>query len=218
MRKFQQAGVAGLLVAIIFGWIYLAQAQPSLANRQTVQTVQNELATQTVNPQDVMRLHVLANSDSDRDQQVKYKVRDAIVAYLTPQLEQITSPVEARAIIANHRQQLIALADEVLDKEQAGYHARLEMGEFDFPIRSYGTLLFPAGRYEAVRILLGQGSGQNWWCVLFPPLCFIDGTHAEAVALTDVPAESVTRQAEASPTSANQVQFKSKVVEIIENW
>lgn len=200
MGKFQQVGLAIFVAVIIIGWGWRAESQ-------------TQLVAQTVNPQDVMRLHVLANSDRDIDQQIKYKVRDAIVAYLTPKLEQITSPVEARQIIANNREQLINLADEVLSKEQAGYQARFEMGEFDFPIRSYGTLLFPAGRYEAVRILLGQGSGQNWWCVLFPPLCFIDGTHAEAVTLTEGPVEAAQSQAEAS-----RIQFKSKLVEIIENW
>jgi stage II sporulation protein R len=182
------------------GWVWFTKAQ-------------TQLAVETVNPQDVMRLHVLANSDSDRDQQIKYKVRDAIVTYLTPQLEQISSPVQARQIISSNQEQLVKLADEVLSKEQAGYQARLQMGEFDFPIRSYGTLLFPAGRYEAVKILLGQGAGQNWWCVLFPPLCFIDGTHAEAVTLTDTAAEAAQSQPEVS-----QIQFKSKLAEIIEGW
>ena len=200
MRRFQQVSIVSCLAAIIFGWAWLAAAQ------------QPPLAAQTINPQEVMRFHVLANSDSDRDQQIKYKVRDAIVAYLTPRLEQITSSGEARQIIADNREQLITVADEVLTKEQAGYQAQFQMGEFDFPIRSYGTLLFPAGRYEAVRILLGQGSGQNWWCVLFPPLCFIDGTHAEAVTLTERPVEAAKSPAETSP-----IQFKSKLAEIIEN-
>lgn len=200
MKKIQKIGFVSFFAVIIWGWFWLTEA-PAL------------LTTQTVNPQDVMRLHILANSDSDRDQQIKYKVRDAIVAYLTPRLEQITSPVEARQIVTDNQEQLIKLADEVLNKEYAGYQARFQMGEFDFPIRSYGSLLFPAGRYEAVRILLGQGSGQNWWCVLFPPLCFIDGTHAEAVTLTDTPVEAAQNPAEAS-----QIQFKSKLIEIIQNW
>lgn len=200
MSRFQQVGLVSVLAVIVFGWFWLVEAQ------------QTPLAAQTISPQEVMRFHVLANSDSDRDQQIKYKVRDAIVAYLTPRLEQITSSGEARRIIADNREQLIALADEVLTKEQAGYQARFQMGEFDFPIRSYGTLLFPAGRYEAVRIFLGQGSGQNWWCVLFPPLCFIDGTHAEAVTLTETSIEAAQSPVEASP-----IQFKSKLAEIIEN-
>lgn len=201
MKIIYRIGLVSLLTVLIFGWVYLTVAQPT------------QLAAQTVNSQDVMRLHVLANSDSDRDQQIKYKVRDVIVAYLTPKLEQINSPVEARQIIAGNQDQLVKLADEVLSQEQAGYQARLQMGEFDFPIRSYGTLLFPAGRYEAVKILLGQGAGQNWWCVLFPPLCFIDGTHAEAVTLHDTSVEVAQSQAEVS-----QIQFKSKLVETIENW
>ncbi len=200
MRKIYQMGLVSLLAVLILGWVWFTKEQ-------------TQLTVETVNPQDVMRLHILANSDSNRDQQIKYKVRDAIVAYLTPQLEQINSPVQARQIIAGNQEQLVKLADEVLSKEQAGYQADLQMGEFDFPIRSYGTLLFPAGRYAAVKILLGQGSGQNWWCVLFPPLCFIDGTHAEAVTVAATPVEVAQ-----SPAELNQIQFKSKLVEIIENW
>ncbi len=201
MKKIQYAGIIGLLTMLGLGWFWLI-APPA----------QTSMATTTVRPQDVMRLHVLANSDSDVDQQIKYKVRDAIVAYLTPQLEQITSQAEARQIIVKNRVQLIDLANEVLKREQAPYQANFQIGEFDFPIRSYGTLLFPAGRYEAVRILLGQGAGQNWWCVLFPPLCFIDGTHTEAVKLTDTPS------GEAANQTQTPIQFKSKLIEIIESW
>ncbi len=200
MGKFQRVGLVSFLVVIVLGWVWLAGAG-------------TPLAAQVVNPQDVMRLHILANSDSENDQQIKYKVRDAIVAYLTPRLEQITSPVEARQIIVSNQEQLVKLADEVLNKEHASYQARFQMGEFDFPIRSYGSLLFPAGRYEAVRILLGQGAGQNWWCVLFPPLCFIDGTHAEAVPLTEASTEVAQNQ-----VAGGQIQFKSKLVEILQNW
>ncbi|MBU2700163.1 stage II sporulation protein R [Sporomusaceae bacterium BoRhaA] len=200
MRKVKYVSVVSMIMMIFLGWILF-----------TVRQV--PLTTTTMSPEDVMRLHVLANSDTDVDQQIKYKVRDAIVAYLTPRLENITSQVEAREVIVNSQVQLIQLANDVLEKEHVSYKAHFEIGQFDFPIRSYGTLLFPAGRYEAVRILLGQGAGQNWWCVLFPPLCFIDGTHTDAVNVASLPDESASSQME-----ANQIQFKSKLAEIIESW
>jgi len=130
---------------------------------------------------DLIRLHIVANSDSERDQKLKLEVRDAVVAYLTPLLRHAGSAEEAKQIVETQREEIIKLALNVIRRNGASYSAVLETGWFDFPLRTYGTLTLPAGKYQAVRLLLGEAQGKNWWCVLFPPLCFVDATGAVAV-------------------------------------
>ncbi|SDF06912.1 stage II sporulation protein R [Sporolituus thermophilus] len=130
---------------------------------------------------ELIRLHVLANSDSPADQQLKREVRDAVLAYLAPKLEQAGSASAARRIINAERDNLREAAKKVLTEHNSADAVEVQIGWFDFPVKSYGDLVLPAGKYEAVRILIGKAEGQNWWCVLFPPLCFIDMANAAAV-------------------------------------
>ena len=124
----------------------------------------------------LLRLHIMANSDSDADQRVKLKVRDEVLAYITPLVREAPDATAARQIVASRREEIIYIANQVLAQGGANYPADMEIGWFDFPVRSYGTLVLPAGKYEALRLILGQGQGSNWWCVLFPPLCLVDAT------------------------------------------
>ena len=136
------------------------------------------------NSGDYVRLHILANSDSIQDQQLKLKVRDAIIAYLTPHVKDVIDAQVAKNIIANRQEELVRVAKKTLAENGADYPVAIQIGSFEFPVRSYGSLTLPAGEYQAVRILLGEGAGQNWWCVLFPPLCFIDGTNTTLAPVT----------------------------------
>ncbi|MDF2572750.1 MAG: stage sporulation protein [Sporomusa sp.] len=133
---------------------------------------------------DYVRLHILANSDSTEDQRLKLKVRDAVIAYLTPYVQKVSDAQEANNIIASHQENIIMVAKKVLGENGVNYPVAVQMGTFEFPIRTYGSLELPAGEYQAVRILLGQAAGQNWWCVLFPPLCFIDGANTALAPLS----------------------------------
>lgn len=121
----------------------------------------------------VFRLHVIANSDSQIDQAVKLEVRDAIIEELGD-MEGAMDSVQAEAYAASHLQDLVDTANEVLQENGFEYEAEAEIGTFDFPDKTYGDVLFPAGEYRALRIKLGQAQGQNWWCVLFPPLCLLE--------------------------------------------
>lgn len=127
-----------------------------------------------------VRLHILANSDSVQDQKVKLKVRDAVIAYLTPHVKDVADAQEAKKIIFSHQEEIVLVAQNCLVDNGFDYPVDIQIGSFAFPVRSYGDLVLPAGEYQAVRILLGNGAGQNWWCVLFPPLCFIEGTNVLA--------------------------------------
>lgn len=154
--------------------------------------------------ENLLRLHILANSDSAKDQEIKLKVRDAVVMHLTPQLNNVSTSEEARQIVLSQQEELLKIVQATIKINGGEYPATIETGWFDFPLRSYGALMLPAGKYEAVRILLGNAQGQNWWCVLFPPLCFVDGTGTVAV-----PANG-NNQENQSP------QIRWKVVEIIQ--
>ena len=138
----------------------------------------------TPNSSNYVRLHILANSDSIQDQQLKLKVRDAIIAYLTPYVKDVIDAQAAKDIITNRQEELVLVAQNTLAENGVDYPVAIQIGSFEFPVRSYGSLVLPAGEYQAVRILLGEAAGQNWWCVLFPPLCFIDGTNTTLAPVT----------------------------------
>lgn len=127
-------------------------------------------------PENVFRLHIVANSDSEEDQRIKLAVRDAILDYenrFTDAAEAMDSR-EAEKILRANGAGLLSAARTVLKREGASYDAQLVIGNFDFPDKKYGDKIYPAGRYRALRILLGKAEGRNWWCVMFPPLCIID--------------------------------------------
>lgn len=158
------------LAFTIFGWVLFAYAKDNIT---PVGAEEKQL----------IRLHVLANSDSTQDQAIKLKVRDAVVEYMTPYLKDVTNAVTAREIVLSHQDALVSISKEVLESNGVNYSVKIEIGYFDFPVKSYGNLTLPAGKYEAVRVLLGNAEGKNWWCVLFPPLCFIDVTNAAALPI-----------------------------------
>lgn len=128
----------------------------------------------TKDPDKLIRLHVLANSDSPQDQALKYKVRDSVVEYMTSKFSNSKSLEESRKILLDNLPELVAIAEKRLAEEGSQFTINIEHGNFQFPIKSYGTFVLPAGEYEAVRVVIGEGKGANWWCVLFPPLCFVD--------------------------------------------
>lgn len=159
--------------------------------------------------QEVVRFHVLANSDSAYDQIIKHKVRDAVVSHLTPLLQDVTDAHTAKKIVTEQREKLQAAADTVLAAYDAPYRARVIEDRCQFPLKAYGDLVLPAGDYEAVKILLGEAKGSNWWCVLFPPLCFIDINNATAAKW---PADGQEPRTQAG---AGQIEFKWKIIEWI---
>lgn len=133
--------------------------------------------------QEVIRLHIIAHSDSEEDQAVKRAVRDCVLGYLGPQFKEVSSVARAKHEIAAHLGHIETLANDELAAWGKGYGARAEFGEFLFPATRYGRWGLPAGQYQALKIVLGEGKGENWWCILFPPLCFVDATGK--VSMTD---------------------------------
>jgi stage II sporulation protein R len=132
-------------------------------------------------PDQAIRLRILANSDTTEDQQVKHMVRDAIVQEIKSWVHQPQTIEEARKQIRTHLPEFQKIAEKVVREHGYSYPVKVEFGQVPFPTKVYGNRVYPAGKYEAVLITLGEGKGQNWWCVLFPPLCFIDMGTGEAI-------------------------------------
>ncbi|MDP4092364.1 MAG: stage II sporulation protein R [Bacillota bacterium] len=125
----------------------------------------------------LIRLHVIANSDSDADQSLKRDVRDAILDYMKVELKDSKDITQTKAIINKDMAKIKEIASGVIKKEGKVYPVNTMMGKYPFPTKVYGDISLPAGTYEALRVVIGKGDGANWWCVLFPPLCFVDATH-----------------------------------------
>ncbi|ONK25079.1 stage II sporulation protein R [Bacillus sp. VT-16-64] len=132
-------------------------------------------------PQEAIRLRILANSDGHQDQEVKRSIRDAVNQEITTWVEHLTSIEEARRLIQSRLPEIEQIANRELEKSSIDYDAEVEFGNIQFPTKLYGNYLYPAGNYEAILITLGEGKGANWWCVLFPPLCFLDFSTGAAV-------------------------------------
>jgi len=127
----------------------------------------------------VVRLHVLANSDSEEDQALKLKVRDRLLAYTEPLLEGAADRREAESLLRGQLLELERIAREEILAQGYDYGVTVQLEDTMFPTREYEGFTLPAGKYLALRVLIGEGAGQNWWCVVFPPLC--------AAAAADVP-------------------------------
>ena len=170
----------------------------------------------------LIRFHVLANSDAPEDQELKLKVRDRIIQEMNPKFEQSKSLNETREIIRENLSTIEAIAKEEIELNGSGYTVRAILGESLFPTKSYGSIALPAGTYESLRVVIGKGEGANWWCVLFPPLWFIDINHGLTSEKTKNELMSVLTEEEFKMIQAVQsgeqvpIRLKFKVVEILE--
>ena len=120
----------------------------------------------------ILRFHVLANSDAKDDQNVKLKVRDAVGHMLGQKLKKVTDRAQTEKIVQDHMDEIIETAEKTLHKNGYTYGVRARLANVDFPVKTYGDYTFPAGKYRALQITLGKGEGHNWWCVLYPNMCF----------------------------------------------
>ncbi len=168
----------------------------------------------------VFRLHVLANSDSKEDQDLKYKVRDSLLNYMNQICKDCTSKDEAILLVEKNKDNFKQIALDTIKNEGYSYDVSINIGNFEFPTKNYGDISLPAGFYDALRVEIGEAKGQNWWCVMFPPLCFVD------ISSGIVPDESkelmednLTEEefALVSNDSSNDIKFKFKLLEFFGN-
>ena len=155
MKKYLFVIFAGVVV-FLYVWIVMLGndiLQPSIASK-------------------ILRFHVLANSDSVQDQTVKEKVRDAVGVYIQPLLEDADNLEETKTIVEENMEQIVAVAKSTLVANGFDYEVTARVTNTFFPEKTYGSYTFPKGEYEALQIIIGEGNGQNWWCVLYPNMCF----------------------------------------------
>ncbi|MGQ8921781.1 stage II sporulation protein R [Bacillus halotolerans] len=166
------------VIICIYMFLLLSGALVGLAKEETAQQSENE---PVVIPDEAIRLRILANSDRDEDQALKRHIRDAVNKEITTWVKDITSIEEARRLIRSKLPEIKEIAKETMEKEGASQSISVDFDKISFPTKLYGSMVYPAGEYEAILITLGNGEGANWWCVLFPPLCFLDFSNGEAV-------------------------------------
>ncbi len=167
----------------------------------------------------VVRLHVLANSDSEEDQALKLRVRDAVLAAAAPLLDGCTNQAEAIVALEAGEPLLLAAAEAVIREDGRSDAVSITLGEEEYPTRTYESCAFPAGTYVSLRVCIGEAAGKNWWCVLFPPLCLSAAT-AESDpedAFIDV-GLSKEQYGIITDTGKTKYRVRFKILEIVQGW
>ena len=165
----------------------------------------------------LIRFHVIANSDSEEDQNLKLKVRDAIINYLQPKLLESESIEESELIIKKEYDELEKISKNIILENGYDYDVKVGIDYSKFPTKQYSNVVLPAGEYKALRIIIGEGKGKNWWCVMFPPLCFIDVTKGQvAYDETEKKMKDVLSEEEFKSVNKkeNNVNFEFKVIDL----
>ena len=164
----------------------------------------------------VFRLHVIANSDSDEDQELKLKVRDSLLNYMNEICANCTTKEEAISIAQKHQNEFQKIAEKTILDNGYNYSAKINIGNFYFPTKNYGDISLPAGFYDSLRVEIGEAKGQNWWCVMFPSLCFID---ISSGIVDDEAKENLQENLEEesysiiSDNKKSNIKFKFKLIE-----
>ena len=168
----------------------------------------------------VFRLHVIANSDEIEDQELKYNVRDALLQYMNELSNNCSSKNEVIEIAKLHQDDFNKIAKNVVIENGYDYDINIKIGNFDFPTKNYGDISLPAGDYEALRVEIGKAQGQNWWCVMFPPLCFVDVTSGIVPDKSKEVMENNLSTEEydlISKTDNSTIKFKFSLIEMLQN-
>ena len=177
------------------------------------QNISNDIADS------VFRLHVIANSDSKEDQDLKYIVRDNLLSYMNKICSNCKTKQEAIDIVTENKDKFEEIAKSTIKERGFSYDVRINIGNFEFPTKNYGDISLPAGLYDALHVEIGEAKGQNWWCVMFPPLCFVDVTSGVVLEESkEVMEENLSEEefALVSDSSNDELQFKFKLIEFFQ--
>lgn len=167
----------------------------------------------------VFRLHVIANSDSPEDQNLKYIVRDKVLEYINSISGNETSKEDVINLAKANIDEIQKIAENTINENGYNYSVKLNIGNFAFPTKTYGDISFPAGFYDALKIEIGEAKGQNWWCVMFPPLCFVDVTSGVVPEESkEIIKENLSEEEyELLSENSDDINFKFKIVEMFQN-
>lgn len=191
---------------LVFFIFILILISPIGWNNNSQANVENDYQ---VIPDEAIRLRILANSDNEEDQNLKHLVRDRVNEEVTEWVKEITDIAEARKLIQEKLPEIESIISEVIEEEGRDNEFTVDYdNEITFPMKLYGDYLYPAGEYEAILITLGEGNGANWWCVLFPPLCFLDFSFGTTVEAKDLQEEEQEEQEEPEETEVKFFLFE----------
>lgn len=168
-QKLVRLGQVLIALLIIASVVVLKN---SYGEAKVADQVQQEIANE------IIRFHVLANSNSAKDQEVKLKVKNQVVTYMQDRLNKCTTKDEAKEVLRNEQDNIKNVAIEELRRNGYSYTVKCELSKEYFPVKVYGDLTFPSGEYDAFRILIGNAEGKNWWCVMYPSLCLVNETYS----------------------------------------
>ena len=173
----------------------------------------------------VFRLHIIANSDSSADQELKLKVRDNIINYMNTLTSSSSDKKDVISMVNNHLDSFKEIALNTIKGNGYNYDVNIEIGNFHFPTKSYGDISFPAGNYDALKIEIGDAIGQNWWCVLFPPLCFVNSSTGvvpddfKNTLKENINSESYEIISEGNKSkNTSDIKIKFKIIEFFNNF
>ncbi len=170
---------------------------------------------QEVSQEEAIRLRILANSDSIKDQALKRDIRDSVNEAITDMVIDINDLNEAKATIEDNLAMIEGIVEQELINMGINQSYEVSFSEVQFPTKLYGNIVYPAGLYDAVLITLGEGKGENWWCVLFPPLCFLDMANGEATDTSTVEAEEPNETEEEVEVAFFVVEMFSSIIDRI---
>ena len=167
----------------------------------------------------VFRLHVIANSNSTEDQNLKYLVRDKVLEYINNISNNANTKEEIINIVFENQNEIKEIAEKVIKDNGYDYSVNINIGNYSFPTKTYGDITFPQGNYDALRVEIGDAKGENWWCVMFPPLCFVDVTSG---IVPDESKDMLKRnlsdeEYEIISNNSDDVYLKFKIVEMFQN-
>lgn len=200
--------IKNLLIIILLLFIYCIICAFSYVNAVSTD-IQNS----------VFRLHVIANSDSDEDQNLKYIVRDKVLEYISSISNSSMTKDEVIALASENLNEIQKIAENTIHENGYNYSVKLNIGNFSFPTKKYGDITFPAGFYDALKIEIGEAKGHNWWCVMFPPLCFVDVTSGVVPEESKQTIRDNLSEEEYKLLSENSgnMNFKFKIVEMFQD-
>ena len=207
-RKCNKAGQKKsgnkLIAVITLVLAVIAGIQNYVASAADIERLQTGIANE------IIRFHVRANSDLDSDQQLKLLVKDAVVAYLTPILSTSESIEQSRELLESHKEDIRKVATDTLSEAGSDEEVSVYFEQSYFPMKTYGDVTFPPGTYEAFRIDIGDHAGRNWWCVLYPPLCFVDAVYGVVPDESKEQLAGVLTEEEYDAVTGEEYQFRFK--------
>lgn len=199
--------IAFVLILLLFYTIFCAFSY--------VHTISNDISNS------VFRLHVIANSNSLEDQNLKYKVRDNILNYMNSLCSNTNSKDDAIKIAKMNSNEFYKIAKKTIEENGYSYDINIDVGNYEFPTKVYGDISLPAGNYDAMKIEIGDANGKNWWCVMFPPLCFVD--ISSGIVPDDskkILKDSLSNNEEfilVNEEKSSDIKFKFKLIEMFQN-